>query len=189
MTRAFPPPATASEATSGGGTRGHGLSPPSGVSSTRQRIPASTGSALRVEAGRKRLSSVRFRPSSSRLLGSGPSLNFQETRVAPGNFVRMDESISSRDSSDAQFADRHVTDAPPPIGAKSTVTTAVSPTAARGAPRGRARGVNPPTASRTSPPTGLKAWCGPTCGRSLRTPERSSSGCASTWPTKKIMPS
>jgi site-specific DNA recombinase len=31
----------------------------------------------------------------------------------------------------------------------------------------------PPTASRTSPLAGLRALCGPTCGRSLRTPERS----------------
>jgi site-specific DNA recombinase len=46
-----------------------------------------------------------------------------------------------------------------------------------------------PTASRTSTLTGLRALCGPTCGRSLRTPERFSSGCASTWPTRTIMPS
>jgi site-specific DNA recombinase len=50
-------------------------------------------------------------------------------------------------------------------------------------------GVNPPTASRTSPPTGLRALCGPTCEHSLRTPETSLSGYVNTWPTRTIMPS
>jgi site-specific DNA recombinase len=50
-------------------------------------------------------------------------------------------------------------------------------------------GSNPLTASRTSPPTGLRILCGPMCGRSLRTLERCSSGCRSVWRKRATMPS
>ncbi len=129
----IPSPATASGATSGGGTRGHGLPPPSGASSTRRRIPASTESASRAETVGRRSSSARSPPSSSRLLRSGRRRSLPRTRAAPGNFARTGGSTSSRDSFGAASADSRVRDAPPPAGVKSTATTAVSPTAARGA--------------------------------------------------------
>jgi len=50
-------------------------------------------------------------------------------------------------------------------------------------------GSAPPTAHLTSLPTGSRAWCGQTCGRSLRTPERSSSACVSARRMRTIMPS
>src|SRR5215213_102027 len=81
----------------------------------------------------------------------------------------MSGNISSRGLSGAAYVDTHVTDAQVRAGSRgalrkmhTTVVPRIEPTRVEALP---------PTALLASPPTGWRTLYGPTCGRSLRTPE------------------
>jgi DNA invertase Pin-like site-specific DNA recombinase len=166
-----PSPAIVSGATIGGGVRDRGPARPSGISSTRRHTPAFTGSASRAEAAKRRSSSVRSPPWSSRGSENAHRRNWSRTRAAPGNFARMGENISSRGLSGAACVVTLVTEAQARAGSRGALRNIHTTVVPRTEPI-RAWAL-PPTALLASPPTGSKILYGPTCGRSLRTPERS----------------